>query len=100
MNTILEKFAQAAQNPYEHVRDWKRAHGVKVVGSFPMHFPAEVVHAAGALPVILQELPNPITSGGAAMFPFFCGYTHRITHFSLIFLTDCLNCHSCNPYFL
>ena len=78
MNTILDQFAQAAQHPYEHVRAWKQAQGVKVVGSFPMHFPAEVVHAAGALPVILQELPNPITSGGAAMFPFFCGYTRSI----------------------
>ena len=78
MNTILEKFKQAAQHPYQHVRAWKQEHGVKVVGSFPMHFPAEVVHAAGALPVILQEMPNPITSGGAAMFPFFCGYTRSI----------------------
>lgn len=78
MNTILEKFAQAAQHPYEHVKAWKQEKGIKVVGTFPMHFPAEVIHATGALPVILQELPNPITSGGAAMFPFFCGYTRSI----------------------
>lgn len=80
MNTILKQFEQAAQNPYDHVRAWKKAHGIKVIGSFPMHFPAEIIHAAGALPVILQELPDPITSGGAAMFPFFCGYTRSIVN--------------------
>lgn len=80
MNTILKQFEQAAQSPYDHVRAWKKAHDIKVIGSFPMHFPAEIIHAAGALPVILQELPDPITSGGAAMFPFFCGYTRSIVN--------------------
>ena len=78
MNAILEKFKQVATKPYESVRAYKEATGVKVIGSFPMHFPAEIAHAAGALPVILQELEAPITSGGGAMYPFFCGYTRSI----------------------
>jgi benzoyl-CoA reductase subunit C len=78
MSAILEKLKQVATDPYRYVRDDKQASGIKVVGSFPMHFPAEIAHAAGALPVILQELEAPITTGGGAMYPFFCGYTRSI----------------------
>ncbi len=49
-----------------------------MVGSFPMHFPAEILHAAGALPVILQESDDPITVGGGSFYPFFCGYTRSV----------------------
>jgi len=78
MNTVLEKFAEAAQRPYEHVKAWKQEHGIRAVGTLPMHFPAEIIHATGALPVIVQEMPDAITSGGGAMYPFFCGYTRSI----------------------
>jgi benzoyl-CoA reductase subunit C len=78
MSMVLEQFEYIAKNPYEHVKAWKQEKGVKVVGSFPMHFPAEIVHATGALPMIIQELPNPITSGGGALYPFFCGYTRSV----------------------
>jgi benzoyl-CoA reductase subunit C len=78
MDDILNKLAQAAANPNETARAWKAATGGKVVGSFPMHFPAEVIHAAGALPVILQESDEPITIGHGAMYPFFCGYTRSV----------------------
>lgn len=78
MDTILAKLARAAQQPNEIARAWKAATGGKVVGSFPMHFPAEVIHAAGALPIILQEAEDPITVGHAGMYPFFCGYTRSV----------------------
>ena len=78
MNSILEKFARVARQPYEHVAAWKQTSGQRVVGTFAMHCPAELIHAAGALPVVLQELPEAITSGGGAMFPFFCGYTRSL----------------------
>lgn len=78
MNEILEKLAQVAQNPYAYARDWKGMSGRKVVGTFAMHCPAEIIHASGALPVVLQELPEAITSGGGALFPFFCGYTRSL----------------------
>lgn len=70
--------ARAAAHPNETARTWKREHGGKVVGSFPMHFPSEIVHAAGALPVILQEADEPITVGHNGMYPFFCGYTRSV----------------------
>ena len=78
MNTILKTFAQAAADPAGTATAWKKAGGGKVVGSFPMHFPAEAVHAAGAMPVILQEAEDPITVGHASIYPFFCGYTRSL----------------------
>ena len=78
MDTILKTFADAAANPNDTARAWKARTGGKVVGSFPMHFPAEVVHAAGALPIILQESDDPITVGHGSMYPFFCGYTRSV----------------------
>ena len=78
MHAILKRFAAAAADPHGTARAWKAATGGKVVGTFPMHFPAEVIHAAGALPVILQEADEPITVGHGAMYPFFCGYTRSV----------------------
>ena len=78
MNPILQQFAAAAAAPGATALAWKQASGGKVVGSFPMHFPAEAVHAAGALPVILQESEDPITVGHASIYPFFCGYTRSL----------------------
>lgn len=79
--TIGELFAtleQAAENPLASSRAWKETHGVPVVGSFPMHFPGELAHAAGALPVILQENHDPITVGHGMIYPFYCGYTRSV----------------------
>jgi benzoyl-CoA reductase subunit C len=78
MNPILTQMAAAAADPAGTVRAWKQRTGGKVVGSFPMHFPAEAVHAAGALPLILQEHEDPITVGHASIYPFFCGYTRSV----------------------
>jgi benzoyl-CoA reductase subunit C len=78
MDAILNQLAQIAANPNETARAWKAATGGRVIGSFPMHFPAEVIHAAGALPIILQESNDPITVGHGAMYPFFCGYTRSV----------------------
>ncbi|TYR33542.1 2-hydroxyacyl-CoA dehydratase [Mesorhizobium microcysteis] len=78
MHPALGVLAEAARRPNDHARRWKAKTGRKVVGSFPMHFPAEVVHASGAMPVVLQESDDPITVGGAGMYPFFCGYTRSV----------------------
>lgn len=79
--TVEEIFATlefAAEHPLESAKAWKDEHGVRVVGSFPMHFPGEMAHAAGALPVILQESQDPITVGHGMIHPFYCGYTRSI----------------------
>ena len=78
MNPILQQLAAVAADPRAAALAWKQATGGKVIGSFPMHFPAEAVHASGALPVILQESEEAITVGHASIYPFYCGYTRSV----------------------
>lgn len=75
---ILDVFKRAAADPLGYARAWKEETGRKVVGSFPMNFPGELAHAAGVLPIILQESDDPITVGHGLIFPFYCGYTRSI----------------------
>lgn len=75
---ILGIFAAAAADPLGYARAWKDRTGRPVIGSFPMNFPGELAHAAGTLPMILQESPDPITVGHGLLFPFYCGYTRSM----------------------
>ncbi|MES2494422.1 MAG: 2-hydroxyacyl-CoA dehydratase family protein [Pseudomonadota bacterium] len=71
----LARFAEVSADPLGYARAWKARTGRPVIGSFPMNFPSELAHAAGALPLIIQESDDPITVGHALLFPFYCGYT-------------------------
>jgi len=82
MNVLQQDFeeamgemALAAASARAYALSWKDRTGRKVVGSFPMHFPAELVQAAGGLPVVLQEVADEITVGHGVIFPFYCGFT-------------------------
>jgi bcr-type benzoyl-CoA reductase subunit C len=75
---ILDRFAEVAADPLGYARGWKASRQRPVIASFPMNFPGELVHAAGALPVVLQESPDPITYGHGLLFPFYCGYTRSM----------------------
>lgn len=83
MEQLISRFEQAARHPLEGARRWKMDTGRPVIGSFPMHFPGELAHAAGALPLLLQEDDEPITAGLSSMFPFYCGYTRSVVDQSL-----------------
>jgi benzoyl-CoA reductase subunit C len=74
----LAQLERAAQDPYGYARQWKERTGGKVVGSFPMNFPSELVHAAGALPVIVQESRTSITEGRSLLPEFYCSYTRSV----------------------
>lgn len=78
MDGILKQFAQVAEDPLAYARDWKARTGRRVIGLFPMHFPGELAHAAGALPVIIQQDDVPITIGQSQVFSFYCGYNRSI----------------------
>ena len=78
IDAIFSAFEQAAENPLRSGKAWKEATGMRVVGSFPMHFPGELAHAAGCLPMILQESNDPITVGHSLLQPFYCGYTRSV----------------------
>ncbi len=78
VSEVLDKFRGVIEKPYEKLKQWKDAHEVKVVGCSPMHFPEEMIHAAGMLPVVLQETEEPVTEGFSLVHPFFCGITRNI----------------------
>jgi bcr-type benzoyl-CoA reductase subunit C len=75
---LLQPFKDVVDQPYERLRQWKDSNEKKVVGCSPMHFPEELIHAAGMLPVVLQESDEPITEGFSFIHPFFCGITRNI----------------------
>jgi bcr-type benzoyl-CoA reductase subunit C len=78
MENILSVFEEVAAEPLAYARKWKEETGGRVIGLFPMHFPGELAHAAGALPTILQEDDQPITVGQSSVFNFYCGYNRSI----------------------
>jgi len=82
-NAIMSVFAQAADNPLDYARKWKADNQRPVVGILPMNFPAELVHAVGALPVILQEDDEPVTVGASRIFNFYCGYNRSLVNQTL-----------------
>ena len=74
--TLLTRIAE---DPHAYAMGWKEKHQRKVIGTFPMNFPAELVHAAGALPVVVQDDRAPITLGRTLMYEFYCGYARSLT---------------------
>lgn len=78
INLILGELAGIAGDPHSYAAAWKQETGRKVIGVFPMNFPSELVHAAGALPLVVQEDEAPITLGRSLLYEFYCGYTRSI----------------------
>jgi benzoyl-CoA reductase subunit C len=78
LETLIAEFAACAARPLQYAAQWKQTTGRKVIGSFPMNFPGELGHAAGALPLILQEAEEAITVGHGLIYPFYCGFTRSL----------------------
>jgi benzoyl-CoA reductase subunit C len=74
----LAVLAAVASDPDAYVARWKRRSGRKALGAFPMNCPAEIIHAGGALPVLLQENREPDSLGRNLLAEFYCGYTRNI----------------------
>ncbi len=55
MEEVMQKFRAMTESPLEKLAGWKEKNGKKVVACSPMHFPEELIDAAGMLPVVLQE---------------------------------------------
>ncbi len=76
---ILAIMTEVAENPYENAKQWKAAgEGRKVAGILPMHVPAELYHAAGVRPVLLQEVNDTITLGHSYIHTFYCGFSRSV----------------------
>lgn len=58
----LKVAREIALNPYDWVQDWKNQNRRKVVGTFGMYVPHELIHAAGIQPIILPVSDQPISS--------------------------------------
>ena len=54
VQAAIAALTEIADDPQAYAEEWKGRRGGKVIGIFPMNFPAEIVHAAGALPVEVQ----------------------------------------------
>ncbi|MFF3572637.1 2-hydroxyacyl-CoA dehydratase subunit D [Nocardia jiangxiensis] len=76
--SAISTLVEVAADPDAYVAAWKARTGRPVVGAFPMNFPAEIAHAAGALPVIIQESRETITVGRNLLTEFYCGYTRSV----------------------
>lgn len=75
IDDIIISLMAVANDPHAYAAEWKRKAGKPVIGILPMNFPAEIVHAAGALPWVVQEDDAAITYGRSLLFEFYCGYT-------------------------
>lgn len=79
MNAPLHRLAEVAADPDAYVVAWKQAHPErKVAGVLPMNFPEELLHAAGFLPVVIQENRDPDSDGRVILAEFYCGYTRNL----------------------
>jgi benzoyl-CoA reductase subunit C len=78
MQQALTTLTEIAEAPHAYAETWKSEHQRKVIGILPMNFPADIVHAAGALPVVVQDSREPITAGASLLPEFYCGYTRSL----------------------
>jgi benzoyl-CoA reductase subunit C len=78
VQATMAALVDAAEDPHAYAEDWKRRRHGKVIGIFPMNFPAELIHASGALPVVVQENREPITAGRKLLYEYYCAYTRSI----------------------
>lgn len=72
MEEIFTRFKDYCERPYERAAQLKASGNTKIIGSLPMYFPEEIIHAAGALPVTLFGSEEPITLGDAHMMTNAC----------------------------
>jgi len=73
LHESLNTFLSVAADPPRSLTEWKkRTNGkVKIIACVPMHIPEEIIHAAGALPVVLWESQEPVTLGFRHIQPFY-----------------------------
>jgi benzoyl-CoA reductase subunit C len=103
---ILGMFRETVEDPYGTLRKWKNSNGRKIVGCMPMQIPEEIVHAAGALPVVIPEGDGSVTVASKHIQYFFCGYARSVIDSVLKGKWDCLDglvtqdtCHTMRPLF-
>lgn len=96
MKSVFDELAVSRTDPYFWARE-VQARGGNAIGITPMHFPEELVHASGALPVILQQSNEMVTKGWDLLPAQFCAFTRsnvdvtlkgQLDFFDAIILSD------------
>jgi benzoyl-CoA reductase subunit C len=103
---VLSTFSHFVKDPYESLKSWKESTQKKIIGCMPMQIPEEIIHAAGALPIVIPESNEPITVASKHIQSFFCGYARSVIDAALKKKLDFLDgmvfqdtCHTMRPLF-
>lgn len=79
INELVARLDAVCGDHLAYVSEWKARTGGKAIGVLPMNFPLELIQAAGALPVVIQESDEPITDGRNLIYEYYCAYSKSIT---------------------
>lgn len=88
---VLPVLARVADDPVGYVTAWRARTRGKAIGIMPMNFPAEIAHAAGALPVVVQEDREPISIGNGLLSEFNCAFTRNLADQAATGRLDCFD---------
>jgi benzoyl-CoA reductase subunit C len=91
---FVERYGDLATDPtFASVRAWKAKTGGKAVGYFPVFPPAELIHAAGMLPVGVMGGGNrvEIDHADSRMQSFVCSISRSTLELGLTERVDCLD---------
>ncbi len=80
---ILRKFEAIVDDPGGYLTRFKQESRKQIVACVPMHFPEEILHAAGLLPVVTWESPEPFSIAHSHIPNFFCGVVRSIVDMAL-----------------
>lgn len=79
IDALVARLEAVCIDHLDYVSEWKARTGGKAIGVLPMNFPLELIQAAGALPVVIQESDEPITDGRNLIYEYYCAYSKSIT---------------------
>lgn len=80
---ILARLQQVNDCPNQYVIDWKKTHSGKAIGLIPPFCPAEIVHAAGALPMGLWGANVEPQDSGKYYPAFYCSILTTVLELGL-----------------
>lgn len=96
----MKPFSEAAADPYDYARRWKKAHGGPVIGSFCTYAPEEIVWAAGGLPLRLFGASGMLTLADGHLQAYSCslvrGAMEEALAGRLAFLDGVVFPHTCD----
>ena len=70
----FQLFHDIAAHPFDYARNWKKAHGRKVVGYFCSYTPEEIISAAGALPFRIFGSGEAISRSDEHLQAYSCSF--------------------------